>query len=654
MRNKSAHSDIKVIGTPIDLKQQEEIERELAVLARKDPRQFILRLAQLGQMEAAREQLDKLADAYTQPPLRDAVFLKSSPDAPEQFAIVGIGGTRMEVAIAVQPSLPLADLPGCEVWINGENQIVKFREAYIRGDAAEVVEVIDDLRIRVKGHAQDEIIVERLASLNNQTVEAGDTVRIHPSLGVAFEKLNEKDKKALEPERIPDVQYEQVGGLDQQIDEIREAIEHPFLYRRLYKQYGLSRPKGILLHGPAGCGKTMIAKAIANNLSREIRQRLALNVQALELYSANSEDESEKIAGFQDWYQKLRGADQAELPDAPHSSWSKCKAALKEYIALQQIELEKTDIVLDRLRKAAAEEGRGYFLSISGPELLNKFVGETEYSIRRIFTLARKKASFDTPVVIFFDELESMFSRRGSGISSDIESTVVPQLLSEIDGIDELSDVIIIGASNRYDLIDPAVLRPGRLDLKIFIGRPDRSSAAAILTKYLTPNLPFAPTTLEEFGGPEQAAAGLISRAVETMYSPNSYLQIYEKADQSETMNRERRMPFQKRKLVSEIISGAMLESIVTRAKRYAVKREIERPEQDRGLCWQWDVLEAIRTECEESKEQYISEIRSSRDIANTEMFAVDVNLDEAYGAALPQPTAKWFRGKTRAWATAV
>jgi proteasome-associated ATPase len=256
-------------------------------------------------------------------------------------------------------------------------------------------------------------------------------------------------------------------------------------------------------------------------------------------------------------------------------------------------------------------------------------------------------------VVIFFDELESMFSRRGSGISSDMESTVVPQLLSEIDGLEELNDVIIIGASNRYDLIDPAVLRPGRLDLKIYIGRPNPKSAAAVFSKYLTPDLPLAPATLDEFGGSaEKATGGLISRAVDTIYSPNSYLQIYEKADQNDTMNRERRMPLQKRKAISDIINGAMLESMVTRAKRSAVRREIEQG-RDGGLCWQLDLLQAIRSECEESKEQYISELRSSRDIAGTEAFAVDVHLDETAAGTSTKPETKWFKGKARAWAAA-
>jgi len=264
--------------------------------------------------------------------------------------------------------------------------------------------------------------------------------------------------------------------------------------------------------------------------------------------------------------------------------------------------------------------------------------------------LARKKASADTPVVIFFDELESMFSRRGSGVSSDIESTVVPQLLSEIDGMDELSDVVIIGASNRYDLIDPAVLRAGRLDLKTYVGRPDRDSATAILQKYLTARLPFAGPTLEEFGGlAEQAAEGLISRAVQVIYSPNSYLQIYEKVDRNEVLNREHRMPLQKRKVVGEIVSGAMLESIVSRAKRSAVRREIDG--EQRGICWQPDILEAIRSECEESKEQFISELRPTRDIASAESFAVDVHPDEDQVGASIQPAAKWFQGKGRAWA---
>lgn len=665
MPRQSVQDEIK-IGTTVNLKDKEKIERELAELVAKgDYHALILRLAQLGRMDEAQERLEALEAAYKgqnaelrkqledlqKPPLRDAVYLKPSPDAPDEIAIVGIGGTRMEVVLAAKPPVAVKDLPGCEVWVNGENQIVKFREGYVRGEATEVVEVLDDCRLRVKAQGRDEIIVERLAQLQHQTVEVGDTVRINPSLGVAFEKLAEKEKKTLEPEHIPDVRYEQIGGLDSQIEEIKEAIEHPFLYRGFFRKYGLKRPKGILLHGPPGCGKTMVAKAIANSLSQEIRKRLSWNVEALEICMGKNLSQQERVTAYLEWWQRLRPADRADLPGLEGVQWKDCESALRSYLAEQKIDLAKSDAALDRLRKAAAEEGRGYFLSISGPELLNKYVGETEYSIRRIFMMARKKASADAPVVIFFDELESMFSRRGSGISSDMESTVVPQLLSEIDGLEELNDVIIIGASNRYDLIDPAVLRPGRLDLKIYIGRPNPKSAAAVLSKYLTPSLPFAATTLEEFGGSaERASSGLISRTVDTIYSPNSYLQIYEKADQNDTMNRERRMPLQKRKAVSEIINGAMLESMVTRAKRSAVRREIEQPDQG-GLRWQEDMLQAIRVECEESKEQYISELRSSRDIAGIEAFAVDVHLDDAAASASTKPDLKWFKGKARAWA---
>ena len=660
--------DIKVgVATPLEeLEKRRAIEAELARLAQEDPRALVLRLAQLGYMDEARQRLDHFIAEFEskygklkqqleeiqKPPLRDGVYLKPSPDDPEKGAIVGIGGGRMEVQLAVKPPARPQELSGCEVWVNSENQIVRFREAYVRGEAAEVIEALGDDRLRVKGQGNDEILVERLPNLKGQIIESGDTVRIHPGLGVAFEKLAEKGKKALEPERIPDVRYEQVGGLDHQIQEIREAIEDPFLHRQVFRQYGLKRPKGILLHGPPGCGKTMVAKAIANSLSLEIRGRLALNVEALELF-AEKRNHAELVPGYFQWRKKLRPADQSELPAGSDLDWPKCREFVRDYLAAQGIRLDSVDHELERLRKAANEQGRGYFLTINGPELLNKYVGETEYSIRRIFTLARKKATPDTPVVIFFDELESMFSRRGSHVSSDMESTVVPQLLSEIDGMDELSDVVIIGASNRYDLIDPAVLRPGRLDLKIYVGRPGQKAAAAILGKYLTPDLPLAATTLKDRGGAEQAVASLIERAVAVLYSPNSFLQIYEKADRNETMNREHRRPRQARKPVSEILSGAMLDGIVTRAKRFAVRREIAQGRGERGLLWQADLLEAIRAECEESKEQYVSEIRTSRDIADMEKYAVEVHLDEVPEAAPGLRNIRWFKGKARAWQAA-
>ena len=209
-----------------------------------------------------------------------------------------------------------------------------------------------------------------------------------------------------------------------QIETIRDAVELPFLHGDLFREHQLRPPKGILLYGPPGCGKTLIAKAVANSLAKQV--------------------------------QKVHGGD---------------------------------------------EKSTAFFLNIKGPELLNKYVGETERHIRLVFQRAREKASDGTPVIVFFDEMDSIFRTRGSGVSSDVENTIVPQLLSEIDGVEGLKNVIVIGASNREDMIDPAILRPGRLDVKIKIERPDAEAAADIFSKYILPGLPIHDDDLKENGG---------------------------------------------------------------------------------------------------------------------------------------------------------
>jgi proteasome-associated ATPase len=284
---------------------------------------------------------------------------------------------------------------------------------------------------------------------------------------------------------VPDISYNDVGGLDDQIEQITDAVELPFVHRELFIEHKLPAPKGILLYGPPGCGKTLIAKAVANSLAKQVA--------------------------------------------------------------------EKT-----------GAEGKSYFLNIKGPELLNKYVGETERHIRLVFQRAREKASAGTPVIVFFDEMDSIFRTRGSGVSSDVENTIVPQLLSEIDGVEGLENVIVIGASNREDMIDPAILRPGRLDVKIKIERPDAEAAKDIFSKYILTGLPLHPDDVKEHdGSPEATVDGMIQRVVERMYTEteeNRFLEVTYANGDKEVL------------YFKDFNSGAMIQNIVDRAKKMAIK----------------------------------------------------------------------------------
>jgi proteasome-associated ATPase len=314
-------------------------------------------------------------------------------------------------------------------------------------------------------------------------------------------------------EEIPDVTYEDIGGLGDQIGVLRDSVELPYIYPDVFADHKLSPTKGILLYGPPGCGKTLIAKAVANSLAKSIEKR-------------------------------------------------------------------------------TGQETTPYFLNVKGPELLNKYVGETEHKLREVFKKAREKASEDVPVVIFFDEMDSLFRMRGSGVSSDMEATVVAQFLSEIDGVESLNNVIVIGASNRQDLIDPAVLRPGRLDLKIKVQRPDAAAAKEIFSKYLTKDLPFHQLAQERYGSDEEKIAeGMISDTIAHMYrtdEENKFLEVtYAKG--------EREIFYFK-----DFSSGAMIENIVSRAKKRAVKRTIE--DQERGIKLE-DLIESVNDEFKENED---------------------------------------------------
>ncbi|MGC8481104.1 MAG: proteasome ATPase, partial [Acidimicrobiales bacterium] len=358
-------------------------------------------------------------------------------------------------------------------------------------------------------------VAEIAGHLVNEKLRSGDSVLFDARTGYVIERLPRPEVEELVLEEVPDVSYEDIGGLDTQIEEITDAVELPFLYRQLFHDYRLPAPKGILLYGPPGCGKTLIAKAVANSLAKKVA------------------------------------------------------VATKN------------------------ESVRSYFLNVKGPELLNKYVGETERQIRLIFQRAREKAEEGVPVIVFFDEMDSLFRTRGTGISSDMESTIVPQLLAEIDGVETLRNVIVIGASNREDLIDPAILRPGRLDVKIKIERPDEQAAAQIFGRYLTADLPLAEREVREFGGGDanKAIQSMIERTVEQMYrtdDDNRFLEVTYQNGDKEIL------------YFKDFSSGAMIENIVRRAKKQAIKREIAN--QERGICID-DLLYSIAKEFKEHED---------------------------------------------------
>ncbi len=433
----------------------------------------------------AREQIVSLkteVDRLAQPPSGFATILVAYEDA---TADIMASGKKMRVGVS--PSIEMADLVlGREVLLNESMNIISIREYDETGEVVVLKERIDGDRALVVAHSDEERVIKLGKPLIDVKLRAGDTLLCDMRNGVAVEKIPRAEVEELVLEEVPDIHYEDIGGLGEQIEAIRDAVELPYLHAELFKEHKLKPPKGILLYGPPGCGKTLIAKAVANSLAQKVAEKTGMG------------------------------------------------------------------------------EGRSFFLNIKGPQLLNKYVGETERHIRLVFQRAREKASEGMPVIIFFDEMDSLFRTRGTGVSSDVENTIVPQLLSEIDGVESLENVIIIGASNREDMIDPAILRPGRLDVKIKINRPDAQSAAAIFSKYLTSDLPLHEEDLAEHNGNcDATTADMISRAVERMYTDtdeNKFLEVTYANGDKEVL------------YFKDFNSGAMIENVVARAKKSAIK----------------------------------------------------------------------------------
>ena len=441
-------------------------------------------------LREAREQIVTLrseVDRLAQPPSSYGTVLSRHEDGTVDVAT---GGRKLRVAVS--PAVEDSDLePGREVMLNEALNVVLAAGFERVGELVTLKELMPPDRALVVAHADEERVARLAAPLVGHGLRIGDSLLMDTRTGFVYERVPKAEVEDLILEEVPDIVYEDIGGLKTQIEAIRDAVELPFLYPDLYEEHGLKAPKGVLLYGPPGCGKTLIAKAVANSLAKTIAER--------------------------------RGDD-----------------------------------------PSTAKEQRSYFLNIKGPELLNKYVGETERHIRLIFGRAREKASEGTPVVVFFDEMDSLFRTRGSGVSSDVENTIVPQLLSEIDGVERLENVIVIGASNREDMIDPAILRPGRLDVKIKIERPDAESARDVFSKYLLARLPLHSDDLAAHGGSrEETVEDMIQRVVERMYSEteeNQFLEVTYANGDKEIL------------YFKDFNSGAMVQNIVDRAKKSAIK----------------------------------------------------------------------------------
>ncbi len=461
------------------------LERRLAD-ARSDARTTAANNERLAAtLREARDQIISLkseVDRLAQPPASFGVFLEAQED---HTADIYTSGRKMRVSVS--PDVDIEALtPGKEVMINEAMNVVEVLEFDEVGEVVLLKEVLEDGdRALVVGHGDEESVVRLAYRLHRDQLRSGDSLLIDRRVHFAYERIPKMDVEELVLEEVPDIDYSVIGGLGSQIEAIRDAVELPFLHKELFAEHELKAPKGILLYGPPGCGKTLIAKAVANSLAKKVT--------------------------------------------------------------------EKT-----------GEEGRSFFLNIKGPELLNKYVGETERHIRLVFQRARDKASDGMPVIVFFDEMDSLFRTRGSGVSSDVENTIVPQLLSEIDGVEGLDNVIIIGASNREDMIDPAILRPGRLDVKIKIERPDAEAAREIFSKYLTPTLPLHAEDLGEFDQDRRATVqGMIERTVLRMYEEseeNQFLEVTYAGGDKEVL------------YFKDFNSGAMIQNIVDRAKKMAIK----------------------------------------------------------------------------------
>src|SRR5580698_143744 len=502
-------SDVEQASRRIEMLEEKLLEaRGQLAQSRSNNEKLTITIQQTrDQIAALRDEVEKL----TQPPAVYGTFIDFNEDG-----TVDIFASGRKMRVALHPGLDPGQIDrGNEVVLNESFTVIGVRESDGQGEVVTVKEVLDERRVLVYGRADEERVVELADSLRSVKLRSGDALLLDMRSNLLVEKLLRQEAEELILEEVPDITYADVGGLDSQIEAITDAVELPYLYSELFVEYSLPAPKGILLYGPPGCGKTLIAKAVANSLAKKVAE------------------------------------------------------------------------------KTGNDNVRSFFLNIKGPELLNKYVGETERQIRQVFQRAREKADEGMPVIVFFDEMESLFRTRGTGISSDMESTIVPQLLAEIDGVESLRDVIVIGASNREDLIDPAILRPGRLDVKIKIERPNEEAAAQIFSRYLTATLPLDADEVTRLGGGDanKAVQAIIEKTVAEMYredDENRFLEVtYQNGDKEILYYRD-------------FASGAMIENIVRRAKKLAIKRVIAGAS---GGIRTSDLLESIRQEYKENED---------------------------------------------------
>ncbi len=462
--------------------------------------------AEKEKIEALAQEVEKLS----QPPASFGVFLGANEDG-----TIDVFTSGRKMRVNATPEIEESRLlPGVQVILNDAMNVVEVLEPDRQGEVVKVKDKLGEDRVVVVGRGDEEMVATLSSNLRGTGVRTGDVLMYDTRSGVALELLPKEEVEELVLEEIPDVSYEDIGGLEGQIEAIRDAVELPFLYAELFHEHELEPPKGVLLYGPPGCGKTLIAKAVAASLADKVAER------------------------------------------------------------------------------TGRDDARSYFLNVKGPELLNKYVGETERQIREIFQRAKERSEEGLPVIVFFDEMDSIFRTRGTGISSDVESTIVPQLLSELDGVETLKNVIVIGASNREDLIDPAILRPGRLDVKIKIERPDAHQAKDIMAKYLHPVVPIHPDEIARHGNDaQQACFRMIDKTIEQMYEPNErnrFLEVTYASGDKEIL------------YFKDFNSGAMIENIVRRAKKDAIKRFLLTGE--KGVKSE-DLFHAIRDEFKENED---------------------------------------------------
>ncbi len=457
-----------------------------------------------AQIEALRAEVEKL----TAPPSTYAIFSSLNQDG---TANVYVSGRKMKVS--VHPAIKGKELrKGQEVILNEALNVIEAKGFDVQGEVVRLKDVLEGNRALVTLHFDEEKVAELGDPLLAARLSVGDHLLFDPRSGYIIEKLPKSEAEELVLEEVPDVDYDHIGGLQRELEQVRDAVELPFLHPELFSEYKLSAPKGVLLYGPPGCGKTLIAKAVANSIAK-------------------------------------------------------------------------------KLGHLTGKEVRSYFLHVKGPELLSKYVGESERQVREVFKKAKERAADGNPVIVFFDEMDALFRTRGTGISSDIEATIVPQFLSEIDGVELLRNVIVIGASNRQDLIDPAVLRAGRLDVKVKVGRPDANAARDIFSKYVTPDLPFADDEIKRHGNAKVLVDHVIGQTVETMYATseeNKFIEVTYANGEKEIL------------YFKDFASGALIEGIVSRAKKYAVKRAIAK--EGSGLRAE-DLIRAIREEFKEHED---------------------------------------------------